>query len=177
VSYEDYEPPRMSITNLRTGDEVVAQFNPAELVETVAPRWARLAPQGLSHEVHHFQNTSPYQVPIELFFRAYSREELVLIHRARRHLLSWAMPRRIGSDVVGGGPPQLLLVWPGMLSLRCFLTELKLTHSRFNSQSRSVQFTASATFEEEPGTLLTSESVAEDSLLRFGDPFGDTELV
>jgi hypothetical protein len=177
VSFEDYEPPRMSITNLRSGEEVVAQFNPGELGESVSPQWSRLAPQGLSHEVHHFTHTGPYQIQIELFFRAYSPEELERIHRARRHLLSWAMPRRIGSDLVGGGPPMLLLVWPGMLSIQCYLVELKLTHSRFNSQSRSVQYTAALTLEEEPGTLITSESVAEDTRLRFGDPIVDFELV
>lgn len=173
MSYEAFEPPRMSITNLRSGAEVIAQFNPAELQESVAPQWARLAPQGLSHEVHHFTHTGPYEIQMELFFRAYSQAELDDIHRARRHLLSWAAPRRIGSELVGGGPPQLLIVWPGMLAVTCYLTELRITHNRFNSNARSVGYTAVVVFEEVRSSLLTTELVADDTELRFGDPLFD----
>lgn len=166
----DFDPAKMSITNLVSGAEVIAQFNPEEFQESVQPIWARLAAQGLSHEVHHYAHTSPYVVQMDLYFRAFSKEELLELHRARRHLLSWAHPRRIASELVGGGPPRLLLVWPGMLSIECFLTEARITHQRFNQHLRSTSMVASVSFEEDPTTLLTTEMVADDDLLRFGDP-------
>lgn len=175
------DPPKLSLTNLQNGAEVVAQFLPEEFEESVAPEWARLKPQGLSHNVHHFENTSPYVCGFKLYFRAFSTAELVLLQRARRHLLSWAYPRRIStSELVGGGPPTLLLVWPGMLSIEVVLSALSIHHERFNSASQSVQFTADVSFEERrgvgtlggaAGALLTSEFVADDPEQRFGDPF------
>src|SRR5688500_3311971 len=95
--FQPVDPPRVTITNLQNGAEVVAQFNPEELDEQVAPNWARLQVQGLSHEVRHFRNTSPYAQRFTLYFRAASPEELVVMHRARRQLLSWAYPRRIST--------------------------------------------------------------------------------
>lgn len=162
-------PPRMSITNLRSGAEVVAFFNPPEWDESVQPSWARLAPQGNSHEVHHFQNTSPYELKFTLYFRAGSPDELLAMQRARRHLLSWAYPMRTSDDTLGGAPPKLLLVWPRMLCVEVFLTGCRIKHQRFNSAGMSVQFDADVTFEESLESLLTSGYVAEDPEQRFGE--------
>jgi hypothetical protein len=164
-------PPRLSITNLRNGAEIAAQFNPEEFEESVSPEWSKLKVQGLSHPVHHFETTSAYVCRFTLYFRAFSPLELQQLQRARRHLMSWAYPRRVTSQLVGGGPPSLLVVWPGMLQIETFLTELRIKHERFNSQAQSVEFHADCSFEEHPESLLTSDFVAEDPDQRFGDPF------
>lgn len=172
----DISPPKMSITNLRSGVEIVAQFNPTEFEEQVAPNFARFSAQGQSHEKRHFTYTGSFAVTTTLYFRAFSPAELDEIHRARRHLLSWAYPRRIGSDTVGGGPPPLLFVWPGMLALPVDLISARIVHEAFNKAGKSVRFRAEVTFEESRDTLLTTESVADDEELRFGAALAETDL-
>lgn len=172
--FAQVDPPRVTITNIRNGAEVVAQFNPEELEEQVAPNWARLQVQGLSHEVRHFRNTGPYTQRFTLYFRAATPEDLVLMQRARRQLMSWAYPQRIrASNYVGGGPPELLLIWPGMLAIYVHLVECRIKHQRFNVEGHSVQFEAQVGFEEARGVtdepeLLTSDRVAGDPEQRFG---------
>lgn len=163
------DPPRLSFTNMLTGDEVVVQFNPPDFDEQVSPQFARLAPQGLSHEVHHFDHTGPYELRFQLRFQAMTSAELELLRRARRHLLSWAYPRRTATDALGGGPPPILIVWPRMLSVQGFMTGLRLKHERFNSMGDSVLFTADVSFEEQPGTLITFDLVVDDNSQRLGD--------
>jgi Contractile injection system tube protein len=168
--------PKLSVTNLRSGEEVVAQFNPNELDESVAPQWSRLAPQSFSGDIRQFNNTNSYGLKLSLYFRAYSEQELVDLHRARRQLLSWAYPRRINSAVIGGGPPALLLAWPGMLSITVDLITVRIVHDRFNTAARSVSFKAECVFEERRDKLLTSDAVADDTDLRFGEAFADSDL-
>lgn len=163
------EPPRMHIKNLRSQEEVIAQFNPSEFEEAVAPKWATVEVQGLSHEIRQFLHTGAYEINLALYFHARSAQELAYAQQSRRRLLSWANPRKVADDMVGGGPPTLLLVWPGMLSLQCDLISLKIKHSRFNLNARSVLYTATCTFAEAPGTFLTSEQVSSDADQRLGD--------
>lgn len=165
------EPPRIYIRNLRNNERVSAQFNPNEMDESVAPQFSRMQVQGLSHEVHHFTHTGPYEISMKLRFRAYSPEELEALQRARRQMMSWAYPRAVQSQRVGGGPPKLLVVWPGMLSLVCYMTGLKINHASFNSEAQSVLMEASVTFEECPDRLMTMDHITSDPKLRLGKRF------
>lgn len=166
----------MHVKNLRSQDEVIAQFNPAEFEESIAPKWARLDIQGLSHEIRQFLHTGSYEIKLALYFSARSTDELAYAHYCRRLMLSWANPRKIADDMSGGGPPTLLLVWPGMLSIQCDLISLKIKHTRFNLEGRSVLFTAECIFEENRGSFLTSELVTHDTDLRLGDPINPETL-
>ncbi len=168
------EPPKLVITNLVSGDEVEAQFNPEQFKETVEAVYTRLSVLGQSGERLHYQNSKNLALELELHFHARSKDQLRALHHARRHILSWAHPRKT-PGVSGGGPPDLLVTWPGMLSVEVLMLKAACSHVAFDSQSESMHFVAALQLEEQLDTLVTFDDVAEDRSLRFGVSFSDVE--
>jgi hypothetical protein len=125
--------PRMSIANIATGVVVDAQFNPAEIRESVEAVYAEIAIVGLSHQPQQYQHTSNHKFDFELGFRVYDDEgnKLASNDYARRFLLSMLYSARGGGDVVGGAPPRALFVWPGWISVTSVIKKLDFTHTFF----------------------------------------------
>jgi hypothetical protein len=162
-------PARMSIANVSSGDSVEAQFNPNELEEALEVNWTRQTVPGLSHQPLQFVNTGNVKFTMELNFEVQDpTTDLETIHRARRFLQSLCYPRRGAEDVVGGGPPRALFVWPGVISLTCVVTALSFKYDRFNLEATPVQFTAKLTLEEIRDVRLLSEEVLADGSQRSG---------
>jgi hypothetical protein len=162
-------PARMSIANVATGQSVDAQFNPADFEEALEVNWARQTVPGLSHQPLQFVNTGNAKFTLELNFEVQDpTTDLEQIHFARRFLQSLCYPRRGAEDVIGGGPPRALFVWPGVISLTCVLTALSFKYGRFNLDGMPVQFTAKVTLEEIRDVRLLSEDVLADGSQRSG---------
>jgi hypothetical protein len=162
-------PARMSIANVSTGDSVEAQFNPTELEEALEVNWARQAVPGLSHQPLQFVNTGNTKFTLELNFEAQDpTADLAQLLRARRFLQSLCYPRRGAADVIGGGPPRALFVWPTFVSLTCVITALTFKYSRFNLAGTPIQFTAKLGLEEIRDVRLLSEDVLANGTQRSG---------
>jgi hypothetical protein len=162
-------PTRMSIANTATGDVVEAQFNPAEFEEALEVNWARQTVPGLSHQPLQFVNTGNVKVTLELNFDMLDlTAEPDQIRFARRFLQSLCYPRRGAEDVIGGGPPRTLFVWPNVVSLTCVVTGLSFKYGRFNLEGAPIQFTAKVTLEEIRDVRLLSEDVLADGSQRSG---------
>lgn len=162
-------PARMSIANVSSGESVEAQFNPTEFEEALEVNWARQTVPGLSHQPLQFVNTGNVKFTLELNFEAQDpTTDLEQLHLSRRFLQSLCYPRRGADDVVGGGPPRALFVWPGVVSLNCVVTALSLKYGRFNLEGTPVQFTAKVTLEEIRDVRLLSEEVLADGSQRSG---------
>jgi hypothetical protein len=163
------KPARMSIANIASGESVDAQFNPTDFEEALEVNWARQTVPGLSHQPLQFVNTGNAKFTLELNFEAQDpTTDLEQIHLARRFLQSLCYPRRGAEDVIGGGPPRALFVWPGVISLTCVLTALSFKYGRFNLDGMPVQFTAKVTLEEIRDVRLLSEDVLADGTQRSG---------
>lgn len=162
-------PARMSIANVSTGDSIDAQFNPTEFEEALEVNWARQTVPGLSHQPLQFVHTGNAKFTLELNFEAQDpTTDLDEIHRSRRFLQSLCYPRRGASDVIGGGPPRALFVWPNVVSLTCVVTALSFKYGRFNLDGTPVQFTAKVMLEEIRDVRLLSEDVLQDGTQRSG---------
>ena len=162
-------PARMSIANTATGDVVEAQFNPAEFEEALEVNWARQTVPGLSHQPLQFVNTGNVKFTLELHFEVHDpNADIDQIHYARRFLQSLCYPRRGAEDVIGGGPPRGLFVWPKVVSLTCVVTGLSFKYGRFNLEGTPIQFTAKVTLEEIRDVRLPSEDVLSDGSQRSG---------
>ena len=162
-------PARMSIANVSTGDSVEAQFNPTELEEALEVNWARQTVPGLSHQPLQFVNTGNVKFTLELNFEAQDpTADLAQILGARRFLQSLCYPRRGATDVIGGGPPRALFVWPTFVSLTCVITTLTFKYSRFNLAGTPTQFTAKLGLEEIRDVRLLSEDVLASGTQRSG---------
>ncbi len=162
-------PARMSIANVATGESVEAQFNPSEFEEALEVNWTRQTVPGLSHQPLQFVNTGNVKFTLELNFEVQDPStDLDTIHQSRRFLQSLCYPRRGAEDVVGGGPPRALFVWPNVISLTCVVTALSFKYGRFNLEGTPVQFTAKVTLEEIRDVRLLSEDVLADGSQRRG---------
>ena len=162
-------PARMSIANISTGDSIEAQFNPTELEEALEVNWARQTVPGLSHQPLQFVNTGNTKFTLELNFEAQDpTADLAQLLRARRFLQSLCYPRRGAGDVISGGPPRALFVWPTVISLTCVITSLAFKYSRFNLAGTPVQFTAKLGLEEIRDVRLLSEDVLASGTQRSG---------
>lgn len=162
-------PARMSIANIVTGDAVEAQFNPTEFEEALEVNWARQTVPGLSHQPLQFVNTGNVKFTLELHFEVHGASaDLEQLHFAKRFLQSLCYPRRGAEDVIGGGPPRALFVWPNVVSLTCVVTGLSFKYGRFNLAGTPIQFTAKVTLEEIRDVRLLSEEVLADGSRRSG---------
>lgn len=162
-------PARMSIANLSTGESVEAQFNPTEFEEALEVNWARQTVPGLSHQPLQFVNTGNVKFSLELNFEAQDpTTNIEQLNRSRRFLQSLCYPKRNAEDVIGGGPPRALFVWPGVVSLNCVVAALSLRYGRFNLEGAPIQFTAKLTLEEIRDVRLLSEEVLADGSQRSG---------
>ena len=163
------KPARMSIANIATGESIDAQFNPTDFEEALEVNWARQTVPGLSHQPLQFVNTGNAKFTLELNFEAQDpTADLEQIHLARRFLQSLCYPRRGAEDVIGGGPPRALFVWPNVVSLTCVVTGLSFKYGRFNLEGAPIQFTAKVTLEEIRDVRLISEDVLADGSQRSG---------
>lgn len=162
-------PARMSIANVSSGDSIEAQFNPTEFEEALEVNWARQTIPGLSHQPLQYVNTGNKKFTLELNFEALDpTTDLAQIHRDRRFLESLCYARRGAGDVLSGGPPRALFVWPNVVSLTCVITSLSFKHSRFNLDGTPVQFTAKLGLEEIRDMRLFSEDVLANGTQRSG---------
>ena len=166
-------PARMSIANVSTGDSIEAQFNPTEFEEAIEVNWARQTVPGLSHQPLQFVHTGNTKFTLELNFEAQDpTTSLDEIHYTSRFHQSQYYPRRGAEDVVGGGPPRALFVWPSVISLTCVVTALSFKYARFNLDGTPIQFTAKVTLEEVRDVRLLSEDVLADGTQRSGSAKG-----
>lgn len=162
-------PTRMSIANTATGDSIEAQFNPSDFEEALEVNWARLTVPGLSHQPMQFINTGNVKFNLELNFDAAGDTTgIEQFKLARRFLQSLCYPRRGAQDVIGGGPPRALFVWPNVVSLTSVLTGLSFKYGRFNIEGTPIQYTAKVALEEIRDVRLLSEDVLSDGSQRSG---------
>lgn len=168
-------PARMSIANVSSGESIEAQFNPTELEEALEVNWARQTVPGLSHQPLQFVNTGNLKFTLELQFEAQNAATDVDRNlQARRFLQSLCYPRRGAANVVRGGPPRVLFVWPTFVSLTCVIASLSFKYSRFNLAGTPIYFTAKVALEEIRDVRLLSEEVLANGTQRSGAGNGGT---
>jgi len=168
-------PARMSIANVSSGESIEAQFNPTELDEALEVNWARQTVPGLSHQPLQFVNTGNLKFTFELQFEAQrATADVDRNLQARRFLQSLCYPRRGAANVIGGGPPRVLFVWPTFVSLTCVIASLSFKYSRFNLAGTPIQFSAKLALEEIRDVRLLSEEVLANGTQRSGAGNGAT---
>jgi len=161
-------PQRLVLTNLRTGRDLECQFNPEQLDEVLSTEWNRLTPRGAGGVRRHFSHTTNLTLDLTLWWRAMGDDEQARLLEARQLLHAWTYPRRATRNSAGGGPPDLLLVWPGMLVITVNLISARLSHVHFAPNGKSRRFSATCQFEEVFDIGLTESEVTADYGGRLG---------
>ncbi len=165
-------PARMTLMNVSTGQTIEAQFNPTELDEDLTVNWNKLAVLGLSHMPQQYQQTDNHGFSFELAFRAWDdtgKNRLDDIQLARRFLLSLCYSSRNSpATVVGGAPPRVLFIWPGLVSMTCVIKKLHGHHTLFNTNGDPVHYSVKVDLEEIRDFRLYSEDVLAMGTQRSG---------
>jgi hypothetical protein len=172
------------------GEFLMAQFNPAELEETLKVDWAKHGAPGSTQKRHHYVGTENYGYSFELIFdallaeyweigksgeiqrsleggpRADLRQGLPSILKQRRQLQSFCFPRRGSTSMKDGEAPRILFFWPNLLSLTCVITDLHFKYERFNASGAPTYFNVKVQLEEIRDVRLHSEDVMADGTFR-----------
>lgn len=166
---------KMLITKLGDPRTVFeTQFNPTEFTEGLQVNYQRQKIPGLSHEPLQYVNTTNVKFGMDLFFDAVTQEQAERNLIARKFLHSVCYPRRPVGDLLIGGPPRLLFVWPSIISLTTVIMSLNLVYRQFSATGVPIKFVASVALEEVRDMRLTQDDVITNGTFRGpnDDPFG-----
>ncbi len=152
---------RMALVNLATGDRWEALYNPEKLEESLGAAYTRQKVPGFSHSTKQFSNTEDLVEKFQLMWSANGKgptaqAELLTF---RRWMMSLVYPRRAASLVEGAGPPRVLFVWPGFMSLTCVITQLNFSYTKMSRNGPPLIMAIDVTAEEIRDTLLLMEDV------------------
>lgn len=152
--------PKMSLTNLVNGETLPAQYNPEQLEEEIGANYAKLAVLGLSHQVKQFAHTDDLTFAFTLHWRATrgpaGMQELL---RARRFMHAACAPVGVAGSIRKAGPPRILFVWPGLISLTSVVTKARVVLDSFNKTLLPGHLSMAVTLEEVRDVNITSEEV------------------
>jgi len=162
--------PRMSLGNLRDFEALTAQFNPEQLERTVAVNYTRLGVMGHSHEQLQFQFRPNEKMSFGLDFDRHSTDTGNANAKDIESLLAaMTLPSRLAQDIAGGGPPDVLMLWPGVLEMRVRITSYKPVHKRFSADDgETTLLSVKIDVEEARTTRLYAEDVRQNGLRRGG---------
>jgi hypothetical protein len=153
-------PPRMTITNVVTGEFCEPQYNPAEFQEKLGATYAKLAIPGLSQQVKHFTNTDDitYSMTFDFDCKGMGPGGLKALLDARTFFRALVHPTR-ASAIDRGGPPRALFIWPNFMSLTCVLTSCTLNYTEFSIQATPSRMSAQVTLEEIRDKFVSMEDI------------------
>lgn len=167
ATYAAQRPPRISFSNLRTGETVEMPYFPTTLGEKVAVNWARQIVLGMSHEVLQYSHTGNHTFDaLTLPFIAHTPQELSDLSDGRRFLLSLTVPPADAQGVRMGAPDRVLFFWPQLVSMTCVISSVAIKHEQFNSEGSSVRFNATLGLEEIRDVRLTADDVRQHGTRR-----------
>ena len=155
----------MTLTKLRTGRTLEAQFNPPELEASMGAVYQELEVLGWSGKPIQFKHSSNLEMEVSLMF-----DRLTsgggggggAQHESNINFL-WSLPLPMrGDSVSSGGPSDVLFVWPKLYSVVCRVTKVSRKDTRFAFDGRSTLATVNLTLTRFSEIRILSEDVERD---------------
>jgi hypothetical protein len=160
-------PPRCTLVNLATDEELTALANPKELSESAAVTWNRRDVPGLSHQPLQYAFTGNRQLAgIEFYMDRYlaaEESQAPDILEFRRFLLSLTVPPAVDVGAPPAAPPRVLFVWPQFLVLECVVASIDLKYERFATDGSLLVYTATITLEQILDVRVTSADLRSNA--------------
>lgn len=162
--------PRMSLGNMRSQDVLTAQYNPADLKRIVTVNYARLGVLGFSSEVLQYQFRPNEKLSFTLKFDRLSQGGGTPSYATVAGTLdAMTVGSRAAQDIASGGPPDVLLLWPGVLQMVVRLTKIEYDHERYAvTDGTPTFFAAKVDVEESRTNRLFAEDIKQNGLFRSG---------
>lgn len=158
-------PDRISIVNLSNTQTIEAQFNPGEFSIAVQANYQQQQVPGAGYQPLHYINTTNPTIPLDLYYRVVTEDEMQRRLEAESFILSLLYPRRGAGSIPQAAPPRALIVWANM-SLQCVVRSLTIKASRFNVWGETAEETFSLGLEEIHDGQIFSEDVIRQGLMR-----------
>ena len=174
-AFLDTSPPKVTLFDMsRPGEadsSLELQFNPTEYRRKIQANYSRLEPIGMPHTVLQYKNTPNQVVTMNMFFMVRGKDTANICAKALAWMESLMYARRRATTIQGGSPPDVLLVWPGDLTMRVKVMNVSETASRFaRTTTGTSQMTLAVTFEEVRTSRWTLEQARRYGGLRTSPP-------
>jgi hypothetical protein len=162
--------PKMSLTNMRSQDSITAQCNPEDLDRAVAVAYARVPPLGYSSEVLQFQFRPNEKLTFTMTWDRLATGGCPSFFVVEGILDAMTVGSRSAQDIASGGPPDVLMIWPGVLQMIVRVTSIKWTIKRYanSSDGSPTFFAAKVDVEESRSNRLYAEDIRSNGLSRSG---------
>lgn len=152
-------------------NQIVAAFNPTELEQAVPMDWTRMVAPGGSFSRIHFIATRNYTLDLELYWTAFTIEQLKVAEKARSQLLAWQYPE-FNPSGWSLGPSRIHFDWPNVTNMTCYMIDLRMKNLRFARNGQVTRWVATMKLEECLDSFLPTGIEATPSLV--GEkPVGD----
>jgi hypothetical protein len=144
------------------GGELTIPINPSELAIEIAVNWTRANVQGMSHQIAEYSHTENPTLPLELIVSREGVDPLLAasdknILYPARFLMSLSVPGRDPSGEVMKRPPEVLLMWPRIMTVRVVLVNLKFTFRQFTDKMAAWEYVAETEWMRVRDTRVMSE--------------------
>lgn len=154
------KPDRLVIVDLSSEEELMVQFNPSELEETIQVEWAKMSPPGLSHKPLHYVGTDNAGFSFELLVDAMVEGGgLEVAARTRQFLQALCYARRGARNMREGQAPRALFIWPELVTLNAVVSDLTFRYERFHLSGAPMRYTVRVKLEEIRDVRLYGEDV------------------
>jgi hypothetical protein len=162
--------PRMSLANMRSQDVMTAQYNPEDLKRMVGVNYARLGVLGFSSEVLQYQFRPNEKLTFTLQFDMLSQNGGTPSYATVAGTLdAMTVGSRAAQNIASGGPPDVLMLWPGVLQLVVRVTKIDYDHKRYAATDGTPTFfSAKVDVEESRTNRLFAEDIKQYGLFRSG---------
>lgn len=171
---------RVSLTNLKSFEKAIVQFNPTNLTERVSVRYTRNKIRGLPHEPLDYENTSNWIIETEFYADKGKRSGAIPVISSflvpeledfKNFLRSLCYPLSgsRGPGLADASPPTTLFNWPNTLVFEGVIRDLSFDNVRFDwKDSSATTYVARVVWEEVRNVRLTSKEVRDDGSRRAG---------
>ena len=160
-------PPRGSLTNLATGEFREFRANPEKFKRQITADYTRVSVPGLSHKRLQYTGTNNPTVQLNLFHHELIEADIQVPLDADLFFLESLIYPQQGQGVPSAGTPEVLFVWPRVISLRAVVTSVNFDYQRFaTTDGRAIQAVAELTLEEYRIRRITSDEVRQSGPFR-----------
>jgi hypothetical protein len=168
MSIESAARPHVKVTlvNMRTMEEQPVLANPQDLETALEVNWNNLVVPGLSHEILQYRNTSNVSFPLALECTEFdfSRE---VMDDFERFLEACCYPDYGAQGILQGAPPNILIVWPKVLSMTVVIKSFNVKRTQFAADDgRCIRYTANLKVEEKRDGRLGASDVRARGMRR-----------
>jgi hypothetical protein len=151
---------KCTVVNTHTDERMSPIFNPTVLEQQLSASYERKRPVGMPHSTQQYKGTDNMVLNLDFYLRTTDSDSHRFNEQFRNFMTAFLYPTEAATDVVTGGPPNMLFVWPNYVSLLFKVQTINVRSERFRRTDLApYQQVMTCVVEEARNTRRTSESM------------------